>query len=473
MRALLALSALGAVGRGGWAAPATPAPNVVGTWRGALEAGPQRLTMIFKVTRGADGALAATISVPEQGLADLPFNGVEFVGDKLTLTLALVNGKYEGQLSADGKTLEGKWTQNGMSFDLPMELGEEAKPNRPQEPKPPFPYQVEEVSYENAAAQTTFQGTLTAPDDADRHPAVFLISGSGPQDRDETLMGHKPFWVLADHLTRQGFVVLRSDDRGVNGTAGSTARSTMEDHAGDALAAVEYLKTRPEVDPARIGLLGHSEGAVVAPMAAVQSDDIAFVVLLAPMGVDGRSLIQDQATRLLSAAGAPPDMIAETNALRGQLFDIVLKEPDEQKAREQCMPLIETAVRQQLGKPEGDDEGIDRMVASQVDELVSPWMRFFLGCDPTDTLSELTTPALALWGEKDLQVAPELNADPVEAALKKAGNARFDVDVLPGLNHLFQHCATGQPQEYFSIEETIAPEALERITEWLLEVTKP
>lgn len=448
------------------------APDVVGTWTGILEAGPQKLTMIFAIRRDDEGNLKATISVPEQGLSAHPLDGATFAEGKLVLTFTMVNGKYEATLSPDGKSLEGKWIQNGVSLELNMAPGEAVKPNRPQEPKPPFPYRVEEVSYDNAAADITFHGTLTIPTTAGPHPAVFLISGSGPQDRDESIAEHKPFAVLADHLTRRGLIVLRSDDRGVNGTKGSTATSTMEDHAADALAAVAYLRTRDEVDVARIGLIGHSEGAVVAPIAAVQSDEVAFLVLLAPTGVDGRAIIADQAARILTAAGAPADLVAQSNTIRQQLFDLLLGEPDDTKAADLLRPVLETEIRRQLGKPEGDDEGVKAMVEAQIAELVNPWMRFFLAFDPVEIYREVSVPVLAMWGEKDLQVAPELNADPVETALKAGDNRAVETDILPGLNHLFQTCATGSPAEYFTIEETIAADALDRLTEWLQRVAK-
>lgn len=446
---------------------AAPAERVIGTWVGILDAGPARLQMIFKVEAGDDGALRSSITVPAQGLEDLPFDVTTFENGKLRLELKLVDGYFEGTLTDDG-TLDGEWGQMGATYPLEMErAGEVTPPARPQTPQPPFPYRSEEIGYANEAAGILFQGTLTIPEGPGPHPAVVLISGSGPQDRDETLFGHKPFWVWADHLSRNGFAVLRVDDRGVAGTAGSTAGSTMEDHAGDALAAVAFLKEQREIDGARIGLIGHSEGAVVAPMAAVQSDDVAFIVCLAPTGVTGLEVMQQQARIMLTTMGADGETINRLADIRRRLCETVVNEPDDEVAMEAARPILDEALEGNPALANADQAARDALAEGELKKLCNAWMRFFIAFDPTTVFGEVTIPTLALWGEKDWQVLPDENSQPVLAALAAAGNEAAVGEIVPGVNHLFQTAENGDMSLYQQIEQTVEPAVLDRVTEWL------
>ena len=337
---------------------------------------------------------------------------------------------------------------------------------RPQEPKPPFPYRTEEVTFTNSAERFDLAGTLTLPEGQGPFPAVVLITGSGPQDRDETLMGHKPFLVLADHLTRNGIAVLRYDDRGVGKSRGNMMNATSMSLSYDAEAAVKYLLTRPEINKKMIGLAGHSEGGLIAPMVASRNSTVAFIVSLAGPGVSGNDIILRQTRDIQAASGLPEKDIDETIRTNGKLFEMVMAEADQRKMAKNAMEWY---------NKELDAKGVTpderkTMMAQFTQALVSvnsPWFRYFLAANPADYWSKVKVPVLALNGEKDLQVSAEVNLPVIKAALKKAKNKRVTVKSMPGLNHLFQHCTTGSPAEYASIEETFSPEALQIITDWI------
>ncbi|MEK6255415.1 MAG: alpha/beta fold hydrolase, partial [Gemmatimonadales bacterium] len=370
-------------------------------------------------------------------------------------------GEFTGRFSDDRSTIDGSWAQGGASMPLLLARtdAESLAPNRPQEPQPPFPYEALDVEFDNLEAGIRLAGTLTIPGGDGPHPAVTLLTGSGPQDRDETVFGHRPFLVLADYLTRHGIAVLRFDDRGIGASTGDFAVATTSDFASDALAAVAFLKTRPDVDPEKIGLVGHSEGAIVAPMAANRGGDVAFAVLLASTGVNGRELLVMQAKAMNRAAGLPETVIEQRAEVQESLLDVVADAESDSVAAERARVILADA-----GLTGDAAEG-------QIRSLLSPWMKYFLTYDPLPELRELSIPVLALNGEKDTQVPPTENLLPVEEALREGGNPDVTAEVLPGLNHLFQTAETGVPAEYAGIEETFSPAALEKIAAWILERT--
>ncbi len=430
--------------------------DLVGAWLGTLNAGVMKLRVVFHFVEGEDG-LAATLDVIEQGARGLPVT-VSRNGPAVALEVAPVRGTFAGTMSASRQTIEGAWSQNGTSLPLVLRRVEnlaDLAPRRPQNPAKPSPYRDEEVAYQNASAGITLGGTLTLPAGAGPFPAVVLISGSGPQDRDETLMDHRPFLVLADHLTRRGVAVLRTDDRGVGKSGGSFAGATTADFAGDVQAAIAYLQTRPEVNQRKIGLIGHSEGGVIAPMVAVANTKVAFVVLIAGSGVPGSDVLVEQNALILQAAGAPRAQAEKNAAMLRAALDLVKQEPDNAivaaKLREQMAGTVPPA-----------------LIDSQIQRLTSPWMRYFISYDPAAALRQLACPVLALAGEKDLQVSPGQNLPAIRKALEAGGNKRAEVVELPGLNHLLQTARTGAPTEYAQIEETMAPKALELIASWVL-----
>lgn len=461
--------------RPAWAAQqAEPAPKqeILGAWQGTLKLGGIELRVVLKIARNEQGQYQATLDSPDQGAKGIPVAAFSREGNEITADIKRVAGFYTGTLADNGTEIKGKWKQAGQELALDLKrLDKEPDYRRPQDPKKPYPYREEEVTYANDAAKVTLAGTLTLPTSDRPVPAVLLISGSGPQDRDEALLGHRPFLVLADHLTRRGIAVLRVDDRGVGGSSGNTMTSTTDDVAGDVLAGVAYLKTRGEIDPKHIGLIGHSEGGLVAPLAASRSADVAFIVLMAGTGVTGDEIVYRQGELIAQAAGADAAAVAKSRDAQKRLFEIAKQESDPAKAEQRIREAISEVIAKEVGSPEAR-KGAEAQVAAQAKVILTPWFRYFLTYDPLPALRKVRCPVLAINGEKDLQVDPAQNLPPIETALKEAGNADFTVKVFPGLNHLFQHCQTGSPTEYGKIEETISPEVLELIAGWIAERSK-
>jgi uncharacterized protein len=443
--------------------------EVEGTWFGRLQAGAYSVRIVFNISADEAGRLTATLDSPDQGATGIPASAVTLEDDSLRIEVAVIRGVFGGTLADGGTRLAGIWSQQGGNT-LPLEMTRVSvteaigPPSRPQEPQPPFSYAVEEVTIRTRSNEVRLAGTLTIPQGQGPFPGVVLISGSGPQDRDETIFGHRPFLVLADHLGRQGIAVLRYDDRGVGASTGDFADATSTDFAQDAAAALRFLQSRREVDPGRTGLVGHSEGGLIAPLVAAVSD-VAFIVLLAPPGVIGEDILYDQSARLMQASGSAQEEVQANRALQERLFGILKSLPTERMDRSQISyTLIESRLVYIL-----TENGVPREAAeAQASQLISPWFRQFLVYDPRPALAALDVPVLALYGEKDLQVAPELNAPQVEAALE-AGNAEYAVRVIPNLNHLFQTADTGGTSEYGQIEETFSPVALEAISDWIRE----
>jgi pimeloyl-ACP methyl ester carboxylesterase len=447
---------------------ASAAKGVEGLWQGKLRVQGAELRVVFHINKASDGKLSATLDSPDQGAKGIAVEECAFSKGRLTLTAKAIGGGYEGTMKNDS-TIEGKWSQSGLS--LPLELKrieklEEA--SRPQEPKKPYPYKAEDVEFENKAAGITLAGTLTEPETGSPFPAVVLITGSGPENRDEEVFGHRPFLVLADYLTRQGIAVLRCDDRGVGKSGGDSHNVTTADLATDASAAFGYLKTRKEIDPKRIGLLGHSEGGLIAPLVANENPDVAFVVMIAGPGLPGDSILMLQTRLAARAGGAADSTIAQNAAVERKLLDIVKTEPDTAVAAAKLRPLLKQAMAEMSPADSQASSSSDQAVEQQLKQVLSPWFRYFVSHDPRPALMKLKQPLLAINGEKDVQVAPEENLAAIEAALKAGGNKDFLVKELPGLNHLFQTANTGGVSEYVKIEETISPSALKVMGDWIL-----
>jgi hypothetical protein len=452
-------------------AGAADATSVEGAWQGTLNVPGAQLRLVLKISQQPDGALTAKLDSLDQGAMDIPVDEVTFKDGTLRFEIKNLMVTYEGKLS--GAEIVGQFRQGG--FTLPLTLKKTDKPaevQRPQEPKKPYPYVEEEVSYENKKAGVKLAGTLTLPPGKGPFPAVLLITGSGAQDRNEAILGHKPFLVLADHLTRKGIAVLRVDDRGVGGSTGNVSQATSEDFAGDALAGVEFLKSRKEINPKKIGLIGHSEGGIVAPMAAVKSKDIAFIVLMAGTGLTGEEILYLQGELISRAAGAHLLDVAAQRRVQEQMFAVVRSEPDNARAEKKLREILAEEVSKLSEEEKKAAGSASAAMEAQVKQVLSPWFRFFLTYDPKPTLRKVKCPVLAINGEKDLQVPPKENLRAIEDALKAGRNKDYTVKELPGLNHLFQTCKTGAPSEYAQIEETMAPVALETMAEWILKRTK-
>jgi hypothetical protein len=436
--------------------PAKPS-DIDGAWMGTLDAGVMKLRIVFHITNTEDG-LTATMDSPDQNAKGLPVTSVTRDGASLKMELKQMAGEFDGKISIDLTTMEGTWTQRGNAFPLVLKRVKDAaelERRRPQNPVKPYPYRDEDVSYTNPVASITLAATLTLPPGKGPFPAVLLIVGSGPHDRDEALMGHRPFLVLSDYLTRHGIAVLRADDRGVGKSGGNFATGTTADFATDAEAGVAYLQQRPEVDPHKIGLIGHSEGGIIAPMVAARNPNVAFIVMMAGPGIPGDQILVAQ-TRLISeAAGKSPEEAEKDAKEEREVVTLVKNEKDR--------AALDGELRNRLA-----GKGSDAEVDAQIKVLTSPWFQFFLAYDPAGALKKVQCPVLALNGEKDIQVPPRQNLPAIRHALEEGGNKHFETDEIPGLNHLFQTAQTGAPSEYAEIEETISPVALEKIAGWIL-----
>lgn len=448
--------------------------GLVGDWLGTLNAGGQQLRLLVHLSEGADGSVSGTMDSIDQGANGIPVTEATLEDGTVVLVVPAVGGGFEGQLADDGQSIEGVWSQGPNQLPLTFErtTEEPERPSRPQEPAEPLPYDSEDLTFTNADAGVDLAGTLTTPRGEGPFPAVVLVSGSGPQDRNESVFGHRPFLVLSDHLTRQGIAVLRYDDRGVGQSTGEFGAATTADFAQDAAAGVAFLASRGEVDRRRIGIVGHSEGGLVAPMVAKDSEAVAFIALLAGPGLTGEEILVLQGELIGLASGIPPELVERNTQAQIELFDVLRAAANDDEARVLMSQIFERLFAS-LDEQELAALGVvgDRTeyANAQIQQLLTPWFRYFLTYDPRVTLGEVDVPVLAINGENDLQVPPRENLDAIEAALIKGGNTHYTVVELPDLNHLFQTSTSGSPAEYASIEETMSPAALELVSNWILE----
>jgi fermentation-respiration switch protein FrsA (DUF1100 family) len=436
--------------------PAKPS-DIDGAWMGTLDTGAIKLRVVFHIVNTEDG-LTATMDSLDQGMKAFAMTSVSRDGTALKIDSKQLEGVFSGKIAADKSSIDGTWTQHGGAMPLvlkPVKDQAELELKRPQNPVKPYPYHDEDVSYENKAQNVTLAATLTIPQGKGPFPGVVLITGSGPQDRDEALLGHQPFLVLSDYLTRHGIAVLRADDRGVGKSTGVFAKGTTADFATDAEAGVAYLKTRPEIDPHKIGLIGHSEGGVIAPMVAARNKDVAFIVMMAGTGVPGDQILPAQGEAIEVANGKSPEEAAKNAANEKEMLTLVETEKDD------------AALQKEL-KEKMAGEVPEAQIGLQISQITSVWFRYFLTYDPATALRKVTCPVLAINGSLDMQVLPSQNLPAIRKALAESGNQHVEIDELPGLNHLFQTAKTGSPAEYSQIEETISPVALDKMATWIL-----
>jgi len=446
------------------AAAASTSTGIQGTWLGTIHApGGIALRIQLHIERDPGGALSVKMDSLDQGANGIPVPKASLNDSAFHFEIPGSAITYDGTLNAAKDEITGTFTQGGSPQPLNFKHSDQAaaEPKRPQNPVKPYPYIEEDVSYANPKApQVTLAGTLTLPRGAGPFPVALLICGSGAHDRDEALLGHKPFLVISDYLTRHGIAVLRYDKRGVAKSTGSYALATGEDFASDAEAGVVYLKTRKEIDPHRIGLIGHSEGGQIAPLVASRRSDVAWIVLLAGPGLRGDEILFLQQALIAKAQGAPDEMIAKSHNLNAKLYAAASAEKNPANMSADLEAVMQA---DELGKQMSPAQR-----AGAIQQLSSPWFLEFISYDPAPALMKTKCPVLALNGEHDLQVPPKQDLAAIHKALQDGGNKDFQTTEMPGLNHLFQHSATGSPSEYGSIEETFSPEALDLMTTWIL-----
>jgi pimeloyl-ACP methyl ester carboxylesterase len=439
--------------------------TLAGSWLGKLNLGAVDLRVIFNISVSHD-SLSATLDSPDQGAKNIPVGPVTLEGKDIRIVAARLLAEYNGTIKTD-TTIEGTFKQAGKT--LPLNLQKLKKTFtfiRPQKPKSPFPYISEDVSFKNDKADISLAGTLTMPEGSGPFPAVILITGSGSQNRNEELFGHEPFLVIADYLSRNGIAVLRCDDRGVGKSQGTPLNATSADFASDVEAELHYLMTRKEIDPKRIGLAGHSEGGLIAPIVASKNKDVAFVISLAGTGVPGDMVLNRQNMDISLASGVQAKEVRESISVNKKLFSVLKKESDNNKAETRIAEVYTKALTREKKSPEEIDKALKQLNAS-LSPVSYNWFRYFISTDPSAYWKKVKCPVLALNGEKDMQVAADANLPAIEKAVRAGGNNSVKTVKLPELNHLFQHCKTGLPAEYGEIEETISPEVLKLMSDWI------
>lgn len=441
------------------------AQEITGSWSGQLNIQGTKLGIVFHIEKN-DTVYVTKMDSPNQGALGLPTTNTTFIDNNVEIKAAALGITYQGTLDAD--SIVGLFKQSGAEFPLTLKKNgaNVVQFNRPQEPKPPFSYISKDVVFENKEAKIELAGTLTLPDSTGVFPAVILIAGSGPNDRDETVFGHKPFLVIADYLTQHGFAVLRYDKRGIKQSKGDYASATTEDFATDAAAAVTFLKTLKNIDKKNIALIGHSEGGIIAPIVASKDKTVKAIVLMAGSGISGRDILLDQNKTGMTLGGLDSETIDVILPRINAVFDDIINwkntENDRTILRDNLnfvwdkMPIM----WQLKNKKE-------QYVNTNFRAMSSPWFRQFIALNPATYLEKVKCPIFVLNGEKDMQVRFEENLSAIENALIKGGNQQYEIKAYPSLNHLFQECETGNVSEYGQIEQTISPEVLSDIEEWL------
>ncbi len=436
-----------------------------GIWLGTIKVPGVELRIAFEISEAKEGGYTAKMHSIDQSAMNIPVSAVIQNGDSLRLEIKSFSMAYEGKLLADGTTIEGNWLQGGATALVMKRVDKLPEFNRPQTPKKPYPYTEEEVSYENIKAGVKLAATLTIPQGNGPFPAVVLLTGSGPENRDEEAFFHHPFLVLADYLTRRGIAVLRADDRGVGGSTGNGdfTKVTSGDSADDAIAGIDFLKGRKEIDKKRIGLLGHSEGGTIGPIAITRSLDVAFLVMLAGPGQTFADIVIFQKLLAARARGVDEGRLALMRSWYERLYSTLAEDTDNAVAEKKVRALhasLTAEEKEKLDWPDGRLNGEMKL-------MLSPWWRYSMKYNPRATLMKVKCPVLAINGEKDMQVTAKENLAAIEEALKSGGNKHVTVRELPGLNHLFQTCETGAESEYIKIEETMSLLALQAIGDWI------
>jgi pimeloyl-ACP methyl ester carboxylesterase len=440
--------------------------TIDGIWMGPLVL-PNGVELRMGITVSDD--TIASLNIIDQATGEIPIDDVVYTGDSVSFMLNRLGINIVGAIDFDQGTITSEFKQRGGAFPIVFNSVDKLpKLNRPQEPKGPFPYKSEDVIYENTDAGINLAGTLTFPKSEDPVPAVILLTGSGQQGRDQDIGGHKHFWVIADYLTRNGIAVLRVDDRGYGGSTGNFKQSTTGDFAKDAIAGIKYLQERNEIDSKKIGLLGHSEGGSIAAIAATNYDVVAYMVYLAGPGINFEDVVLSQIDERLKMQGVSEEDRELNKEWRKKLYAIA-KEPIDsttvtKKMWDAHAELSEEEV-QRLNWPAGRQE-------QMISQLLNPWWRYYLALDNRSLLMNVDCPVLALYGGNDKQVTAVENSAVVEDALKEGGNKNYSIKIIPGLNHLFQTAETGSEYEYVQIEETISPDVLLLISNWIQQITE-
>lgn len=443
---------------------------MIGNWLGNIEFQGKKLPIVIRILSIEKDTFTAFMDSPDQGAKDIRITRLLIRNDSAIIRIKSLSASISGLINVKDSTIRGVFRQSIFNCPITMKKTDDIPTvNRPQEPKPPFPYQITEVNFGNMKENIELAGTLTVPPANGKVAAVVLVSGSGPQNRDEELLGHKPFWVIADYLSRNGIAVLRYDDRGVAKSKGDFNSATSENFSNDAEAAVNYLKTLPFIDTNNIGIIGHSEGGMIAPMVASRNKNLKFVVLMAGPGLTGEEILLKQTVLISRAEGENEKEIRKSINLNKKLYKIVNEEPDNTKASQKLKKVFEKHIKKLSDEEKTKAKGEKDIMIQQV---TSAWFRSFLKFNPGDYLTKTHCAVLAINGGNDLQVPADDNLKAIEAYLKLAGNNKYTIKKFDNMNHLFQPTKTGALSEYSKIEETIAAEVLLFIKDWIKKTTE-
>lgn len=445
--------------------------NIVGKWNGLLKVSTtSQMRIVVDIEQDTSG-YKATLYSPDQTSQGFAISTISFIHNQLKFSVSNLKIEYDAVLDNDS-VFKGTFSQSGQKFplNLTQKLVEKEVIVRKQDPQKPYPYNSEEVFFTNKKDNIILSGTLTLPQNETKNKAVILISGSGPQNRDEEIFGHKPFLIIADYLTRHNIAVLRFDDRGIGKSKGVFETATSLDFVNDVEAAFLYLKNRKEIDSTKIGLIGHSEGGMIAPMLASKYDDIAFVVLLAGPGQKCSQLLLLQSELINRSMGIDEKEIHNANKINKEIYNKVVKAKDVKKLRSELFIYMKDKFKNNsLIEKQMQNMPLEKYIQLQIAQITSPWFMYFIKYNPEIALKKLKCPVLALNGDKDLQVSAKENLSAIEKALKKGKNKNYKILILKNLNHLFQECKTGAISEYDSIEQTFSPSALKEIEQWIRE----
>lgn len=439
------------------------AQKITGSWAGELDIQGTNLPLIFNIKQD-DNNYSSTFDSPAQGAKDIPIAQTTFSHNELILDANNLGIQYKGSYEND--LISGTFTQGNMTIPLVLKrkLVADNVPKRPQTPKAPFDYIISEILIENPLEKNTLAGTLTTPKNKKEFPIVILITGSGQQNRDEELFNHKPFWVIADDFAKKGIGVLRLDDRGIGGSTNGNKNPTSENFASDINAAVNYLSNKGYQ---KIGLIGHSEGGMIAPMVAVANNKVTFIISLSSQGIPTDQLLILQYAALAKANGATADEI-KTNAELSQKIYKKIGQFSGSELHTQLKILLTETIKKLPKNQLPPENKIEELVDGQIKQISSPWFVYFLKWNPNAYWSKLKIPVLALNGSLDLQVTPQENLAGIKSNLEKAKNKDFEILEMPGLNHLFQEAKTGSVEEYSQLEQTISPTVLDKMSSWIL-----
>jgi hypothetical protein len=444
--------------------PATSISKFEGTWQGAIETGNMRMRLQLHLSHDEQSHLIAALDSLDQSIQGIPASQVTEKSNDLKLEISAFGAEYTGTLDATKNKIAGNWSQNGNIEKLDFQRSDHVlDPQRPQNPSKPYPYKEEEVFFPASGGNATLAATFTIPQGPGPFPAAVLISGSGPSDRDETIAGHKPFLVLADLLTRKGVIVLRYDKRGIAQSTGDYATATIDDFAQDVQAALQYLKARKDVDARRLGLIGHSEGGILAALAATRSNDVNWMVLLASPATSGEKTLLRQSELIARTGGLPEEQITRSLEFDRKAYAAVRGEKDSAALEKRLATLVDQSGLGAAMPP--------AVLQAQIRTMTSPWFRQFLDYDPGPSYEKIKCPVLAMNGMRDLQVDSAENVPLLRKAFEASGNKDVTIVEVDGVNHLFQTAQSGSPALYGAIEETMAPEVQTAIANWVSQHT--